>query len=147
MHIQPLPIRPSEKPTTCGTHDSIACTGAAELPIFWIHRSATTTNYHNACTQVISRKHLSTGACMGITCSLRRRPNFDLPPSQLVGLTARQRWQWAFNRVRRLLRLRRFWHYLGLYLQREEVKTLTNHLERVSGVLRHKRLLNDRVRR
>ena len=54
-------------------------------------------------------------------------------------LLARRRWQWATKQVRRLLRLRLLWHYLGVYLQDKNLKAITDRVERVKGVLRHKK--------
>ena len=45
-------------------------------------------------------------------------------------LRARARWRWALHRVRWLLRLRLKWHVIGRYLNRPDVLTLTDGLER-----------------
>lgn len=52
---------------------------------------------------------------------------------------AKRRWIFAVRRISFLLRLRRKWARIGQWLNKEEVKDLTHHLERKKGKLRHKR--------
>ena len=72
------------------------------------------------------------GNCSRRAAALGPQPVRNTPEQSA---RARDRWQKAAKRVRWLLRVRRLWAHLGLYLNRPEVLTLTAGLERRGGVL------------
>ena len=81
---------------------------------------------------------------MGACQNRNRRANIAQPNinTQLQSQRARGHWVTAIKKVKRLLRLRLYWHYLGQYLQNSGTRNLLLGLERRAGVLHRIRTAN-----
>ena len=66
-----------------------------------------------------------------LTCG-KRRVSAPLPASPSRALT---RWRWATRKIVEVLRLRRVWHSLGVWLQQGWIRNLVEGLTRRHGVL------------